>query len=89
MKLKLLLAITLFYSISTIAQIKGTVTDSKEQPLPFVNIYIENTYTGTTSNQDGVYELNVNKTGSYTVVFQFLGYKTVKKELLLKPFLSI
>lgn len=86
MKLKLLLAITLFYSISTIAQIKGTVTDSKEQPLPFVNIYIENTYTGTTSNEDGVYELNVNKTGSYTVVFQFLGYKTVKKEVTIETF---
>lgn len=63
------------------AQIKGTVVDYNNQPLPFVNIYIENTYSGTTSNTDGDYELNVSKPGNYTVVFKFLGFKTLKKSI--------
>ena len=70
----------------TFAQIKGTVSDSKNQPLAFVNIYIENTFTGTTSNEDGIYELSTTKTGTYTIVFQYLGYKTVKEEIQVEKF---
>lgn len=78
-----LLALISFQSFS---QIKGAVTDNKNEPLPFVNIYIENTYTGTTSNEEGNYELNITKPDSYTVVFQFLGYKTVKKKVDIQSF---
>jgi hypothetical protein len=81
MKKKLLTTLTLLCTIVSFAQIKGTVTDEKNQPLPFVNIYLENTYKGTTSNEDGNYELNITVTKSYTVVFQSLGYKTVKKKV--------
>jgi len=63
------------------SQIQGTVKDLKGKPLPYVNIFIENTYKGTTSNEDGQYELNISKTGNYVIVFQFLGYKTLTKEL--------
>ena len=35
------------------AQIRGVVQDSKNRPIPFVNIYLENSYTGTTSNENG------------------------------------
>ena len=50
------------------------------------NIFIENTYNGTTSNEDGYFELNISKTGNYTVVFQFLGYKTLLKKLEINQF---
>lgn len=63
------------------SQITGTVKDTSGQPLPYVNIFIENTYSGTTSNEEGYYELSVSKTGTYTVVFQFLGYKTLTKKI--------
>jgi hypothetical protein len=69
----------LFLSFSISAQIKGTVTDSKNNPLSFVSIYLDGTVTGTTSNEDGQYELPLKKAGNYTVVFQFLGFKTLKK----------
>ncbi len=78
MKQRFLLLFILI-SFQSIAQITGTVTDNKNEPLPFVNIYIENTYTGTTSNNEGKYELNLTKPNNYTIVFQYLGYKTVKK----------
>ncbi len=78
----------LFLLITTItqSQITGTVKDTSGQPLPYVNIFIENTYNGTTSNEDGYFELNISKTGNYTVVFQFLGYKTLLKKLEINQF---
>lgn len=60
------------------SQIKGLVTDSEGKPLPFVNVFIENTYNATTTNESGRYELPVTTTGNYTVVYQLLGYKTKK-----------
>ncbi|WP_335975475.1 DUF5686 and carboxypeptidase regulatory-like domain-containing protein [Gaetbulibacter jejuensis] len=86
MKQKLLLALCFFTAYTSFAQIQGTVTDKNNKALPFVNIYIENTYTGTTSNTEGYYELNLTKTGAHTVVFQFLGYKTLKKKVDISSF---
>lgn len=73
-------------SFSSFSQINGIVKDNKNQTLPFVNIYVENTYIGTTSNEEGNYELNIRKTDTYTIVFQFLGYKTVKKTVKIETF---
>jgi hypothetical protein len=61
--------------------IKGIVTDEKKEPIPFATIYIENLKTGTSSNALGKYELNL-KPGSYTILFRSLGYKQVRKEVL-------
>lgn len=77
MKKKITLAFILITSFLS-AQIKGTVTDSNGNPLPYVNIYIENTYIGTTTNENGKYELNVNTAKNVTLLFQYLGYKTQK-----------
>ena len=73
-------------SFQSIAQITGTITDNNNEPLPFVNIYIENTYTGTTTNNEGNYELNINTPNNYTIVYQYLGYKTVKETVDIKSF---
>ncbi|MDT7832696.1 DUF5686 and carboxypeptidase regulatory-like domain-containing protein [Flavobacteriaceae bacterium S356] len=80
---------TLFFiliSSSLLAQIKGNITSKKGDPLSFVSIYLDKTITGTTSNDNGDYELNITKTGNYTVVFQFLGYKTLKKNVSVTSF---
>ena len=78
----------LFVAFSTIvsAQIVGTITNQKNEPLPFVNILIENTYKGTTSNDDGYYELNISEAKAYTIIYTYLGYKTVKKEVAIDKF---
>ncbi|NRA91219.1 MAG: carboxypeptidase-like regulatory domain-containing protein, partial [Psychroserpens sp.] len=81
----LLIAFTFIFSYS-FSQIKGTVTNTKNEPLAFVNVYIENTYKGTTTNEEGNYELNFDQKGTYTVIFQYLGYKTVKKEVTIESF---
>ncbi|WP_340073559.1 DUF5686 and carboxypeptidase regulatory-like domain-containing protein [Leptobacterium sp. I13] len=73
-------------SIKTSAQVTGIVTDEKNNPLPYVNIYLKNTSTGTTTNDSGQYELNINKEGSYHIVFQYLGFETLIKEMTIKKF---
>ena len=73
-------------SCSNFAQIKGIVSDNKGNLLPFVSVFVENTYNGTTSNEQGKYELNIKTTGKYTVVFQYLGFKTQKKSITVEKF---
>ncbi|MWB94677.1 carboxypeptidase-like regulatory domain-containing protein [Flavobacterium sp. GA093] len=68
----------LLFSITNFAQIKGIITDDKGNPLPFVSVFEENTYSGTTSNDQGVYQLNVKEIGKNKIVFQYLGFKTQK-----------
>lgn len=68
----------LFFSLTNFAQIKGTITDEKGSPLPFVSVLEENTYTSTTSNEQGKYQLNVKEVGKNKITFQYLGFKTQK-----------
>lgn len=75
---KIIILSVLFLNTFLFAQIKGTVTDTEGNLLPFVNIYIENTYIGTTTNEFGAYELNYNEAKSVSVVFKYLGFKTQK-----------
>jgi len=81
MKLKLLFLFTIISSASGFSQITGIVKNTEDSPLSFVNIYIEGTYTGTTSNDEGIYELDITEKKSYTIVFKYLGYKTLKKDI--------
>lgn len=86
MRSLIVLLITFFIGYNAAAQITGTVINDKNEPLPYVNVFLENTYTGTTTNEDGIYEFNIKKSGTYTLVFQFLGYTTKKLELDIKAF---
>jgi len=81
-----LLFFFLLTSISVSAQLKGSIGDIENQPIPYVNIYLENSYTGTTSNEQGNYELALSVPGTYNVVFQFLGLKTQTKTIEIKEF---
>ena len=64
----------LLLSIHVSAQIKGTVTDEKGNPLPFINVFEENTYNGTTTNEQGKYQLHLKSAGTNKIVFQYLGF---------------
>ncbi|MDO5979579.1 SusC/RagA family TonB-linked outer membrane protein [Flavivirga spongiicola] len=56
------------------SEIKGTVTDQSNVPLPGVNIIIQNTSTGTQTDFDGNYTLEASK--GDVLIFSFLGMKT-------------
>jgi TonB-linked SusC/RagA family outer membrane protein len=56
--------------------VRGTVTDSRDgEVLPGVNIFVKGTTTGTTTGDQGNYELTV-PTLKDTLVFSFVGYQT-------------
>ena len=80
----------LFVSFSLTAQIRGVVKDSiSGEPIPFVNIWVENETIGTTSEADGTFFLQASK--EKNIVISVLGYerKTLKgieiSEVFLKP----
>ncbi|MEO1652543.1 MAG: DUF5686 and carboxypeptidase regulatory-like domain-containing protein, partial [Bacteroidota bacterium] len=52
----------------------GKVLDQDGNPLAFVNIVLQGTSRGTTSNTEGDYELSL-PAGDYTLVFQYIGYQ--------------
>lgn len=54
--------------------ITGKVIDENRQPVPFASVYIMGTTTGTTTNIEGSYSLDL-KPGTYELVFKFIGYK--------------
>ena len=76
---KVILLLFAIFSVSSIAQVKGTVTDSKGKPIAFANVYVKDTYISTTSNEQGKYELNIKIPGNYVILYKYLGYKTEKK----------
>ena len=78
---KIILAFSILFSVLSFSQIKGTVKDVNGNPLPYVNIYIENTYINTTTNELGNYELNYFEKKNVPLIFQYLGYKTEKHVL--------
>lgn len=70
--LSLFIAPTLLMAQSTV---KGTITDEADaSPLPFVNVLIKGTATGTTSDVDGKYTITAND--GDIIVFSYLGYST-------------
>lgn len=76
--IKKLAFILMLLPLCTFAQklITGTVVDSQNLPIPDVNISIENSQKGTTTNFDGKYSLEVN-TGE-VLVFSYLGFTSQK-----------
>ncbi|WP_400075228.1 TonB-dependent receptor domain-containing protein [Winogradskyella sp. R77965] len=79
---RLQLLFILFISAISFAQntgsISGKLTDKEynNEPLPFANVLIKGTATGTTSDIDGMYLFEDLEVGSYTIVFSFVGYET-------------
>ncbi|RZJ71673.1 MAG: carboxypeptidase-like regulatory domain-containing protein [Flavobacterium sp.] len=71
------LVLFLLISITASAQIKGRVVSKDGKPVPYASAVISGTYNGTSSNENGLYQLNVTETGKYTVIFRSLGYKTI------------
>ena len=73
--------LTTFLALQLTAQsgkIVGTITDGEyNEPMAFANVLIKNTTTGTTSDFDGKYQLEVSE-GNYTIIFSYIGYQSVE-----------
>lgn len=56
--------------------VEGTVVDDQNIPVPGINILVEGTQRGTTTDFDGNYTLEVSE--GEVIVFSYLGFKTQK-----------
>ena len=89
MKDKRLICFFLFVSQFAFSQIRGVVKDSiSGEPIPFVNIWVENETIGTTSEPSGSFSLDLKE--EKVLVFSALGYEVKKASsktdiILLKP----
>ena len=68
----------LFLSLGAFAQqsVSGLITDSSGTPLPGVNVIIQGTNVGVSSDFDGNYQINVDN--GQILVFSFIGYDSVE-----------
>jgi hypothetical protein len=83
MKTTVLILFT-FLSITTWAQtISGTVSDKNGIELPGANVYIENTFFGTSTDANGNYSFSFSKTGVHYLIVEFVGFENYKKEITL------
>lgn len=73
-----LVAVQLLFTFSTFAQqqmVSGKVTEADTgEALPGVNIVIEGTTTGTVTDVDGNFQLNVDNPQTDVLVFRFIGF---------------
>jgi hypothetical protein len=62
--------------------LSGKVTDEKTgKPLPFANVFINNSTIGTTADENGNYQLGNLEIGSLDIGVSFLGYETIRQAL--------
>lgn len=82
---QLLFFLLIIFSFSVSSQSKlrvfGYVIDTNNRGIELANVYFENTPIGTTSNQNGYYELSTTVKDSVTIVYSMLGYETIRHTL--------
>src|SRR5690606_28487465 len=75
----------------TVAQsltISGKVTDMSQSPLSFVNVLVYNVddeipFQGTTTNEDGSFIFKNLESGTYKLIFRYLGFEDTEQTVLL------
>ncbi|MBV5280950.1 MAG: TonB-dependent receptor [Paludibacter sp.] len=74
----LFLLFMLAVTAQTKVRIYGYIIDPSNRGVESANVYIEGTKVGTSTNQNGYYELNVVLKDSATLIYSRIGYRTIK-----------
>jgi len=69
-----LIGLITFQSFSQ--DIGGVVTDTKNNPISGVNVYIEGTYDGSSTNENGIFSFATKSTGTQLLVVSYLSFET-------------
>ena len=79
----LLLVSVLFLSTSVMAQftVTGSVKDSQDEPLIGVSILVKGTATGTVTDFDGNFSLDVPSGDAATLEISYIGFATIEQEV--------
>lgn len=63
--------------------INGNVVSTTGEPIPGVNVFLENTYDGGSTDTEGNFSFTTSETGNQKLTATFIGYKTWQKEIAL------
>ncbi|MBN2165600.1 MAG: SusC/RagA family TonB-linked outer membrane protein [Marinilabiliaceae bacterium] len=91
LKQYLIIIFLLYISFASFGQIverniniEGMIYDyDTSEKLPGVNVYLKGTTIGTVTNENGYYSFLIPDGGKHTLVYSFIGYKTLENELIL------
>ena len=72
----LLLSVSMW--AQTNVRIYGYVIDTNNRGVELANVRVENSAVGTTTNQNGYYELSLKAKDSVTLVYSMVGYRTIR-----------
>lgn len=78
-----LLLLIFSFMDSQAGRITGKVTNEKGEALPYASVFVKGSTKGTTTNNQGVYFLDLDG-GSYTLVCQYIGYARSEKPVKLE-----
>ncbi|GAB1857738.1 TonB-dependent receptor [Flavobacteriaceae bacterium MHTCC 0001] len=56
--------------------VSGVVTDTKKHPIIGANVYLQGTYDGGTTDDNGKFSFSTTETGTQTLIVSFLSYET-------------
>jgi hypothetical protein len=73
-----LIAFLAIFSSSYAGGIRGRITTKNGTSLPYAGIAVKGTSNGTMANEEGIYEFALAP-GTYEIIFQYLGFKSVNK----------
>jgi hypothetical protein len=59
----------------------GYVLDTDNRGIELANVYVEGTTMGTTTNQNGYYDITVEMSDTIVMVYSMIGYETIRQQL--------
>ena len=75
-RIKFFLFFFLSANAALAANLSGTITDKSGEGIPGVNVYLKDTYDGSTTSVAGQFNFDTEESGTQTLVVSFIGYKT-------------
>ena len=72
----MLFSLATTFSVNAQLSIHGTIRDPKGIPISDVKVQLENSYSGSFSNENGEFRITQLSRGSYSLNFQLKGYET-------------
>lgn len=81
-KILLILFFILLFFKTQAAQLSGKITDTGNETLPYVIVYVSGTSNGTTANSEGMYVMELLP-GTYEISFRMIGFALLKKQVVI------
>jgi hypothetical protein len=81
---KLFLALLLTsFTVFAQTKISGKISDAKGNPLPGANVFLKNSYDGTSSDANGNYTFQTSDNGETILAVSLIGFETLEKKVIL------